>query len=81
MPQWEYAVLGPVKENFESPAPELMLLKPDGFERTALTDRWKGGTTMLGTTIARLGLEGWELVGAGPVKDVHYLYFRRPVSA
>jgi hypothetical protein len=38
------------------------------------------GIDMCAATIAKLGREGWEMVGAGSVDERtnHFLYFKRP---
>ena len=87
MTSWEYcAVIG----LFRKLNPALVYFQKDGLLKVPLAlDEKNDGDKKYATTddkiaslIAKLGLDGWELVNAGPGGDgpYHTLYFKRPIS-
>jgi hypothetical protein len=87
MQKWEHCCVGPIKESsgWKGHYPRLFFFETDGLEVESI--RASGGSTeedVLAATIARLGEEGWEMVGCGALggasqgNNMHYLYFKRP---
>jgi hypothetical protein len=86
MQKWEHCCVGPIKESsgWKGHYPKLSFFEPDGLEEESI--KASGGSTeedVLAATIARLGEEGWEMVGCGTLGsgqgiNMHYLYFKRP---
>ena len=89
MQKWEYCLLTMV---YSSPGVKkkgvsyfglksngaLCILTPDG---TQVVNAKIGDTEDLARIISNLGLEGWEMVGAGIVNErSHALYFKRPLE-
>jgi hypothetical protein len=80
MQKWEYCAVGPVAFAPEGPAGYDAVLAAFSAARLKSTD-----TDEIARTIARLGEEGWEMVGCGDIGPrplstgiMHYLYFKRP---
>jgi len=50
---------------------------------TGEKQEWGGGVNdhdHLAQIIARLGIEGWEMVGCGNIREnIHAMYFKRPL--
>jgi hypothetical protein len=83
MQRWEYCTIGPFKGPAEGDVPRLVQFTREG-PKTIRLDKPLGigeaGT--ISQAIARLGDEGWEMVGCGNVGQVlHILYFKRPKPA
>lgn len=86
--QWEYCVIPFVRSGYGEFLcnPELWCLRTDGTQvtRIPLPPRFtskgiKRKANAVMQAIARLGEEGWELVGCGNDDPAgHMLYFKRP---
>jgi hypothetical protein len=90
MTRWEYCVLTGVAatddEGFEPALPRLYLFTKDGLELVEAFDDNDEEMTVrdqVARQIARLGNDGWELVGAGTTGGGtgHSLYFKRAMPA
>lgn len=85
MQKWEYCIVGPIKgdHRWAGHYPSQIFLTANGQTQTPIEGSKKETEEeVLAKTIAQMGMEGWELVAAGSVKEVtfHYLYFKRPVA-
>ncbi len=90
MQRWEYLVVGPVKypqgKGFSGHYPQQAFFTPEGLLQSDIPGKGQPQqeANNLAATIARLGDEGWEMVGCGPYQGVsgtritHGLYFKRP---
>jgi hypothetical protein len=89
MQKWEYCALGPIKgldgDGLKGYYPTLVVFGPGGASHPY--GKMTGGNEQftLASTVARLGLEGWELVATGPLPfsnagDHHTLYFKRLIE-
>lgn len=90
--QWEYCAVGSIKSveakmGVDVGNPLLITFTRKGANIQSL----KGGETSVAEMIARLGEEGWEMVGTGNVFATttitgtggvpgHLVYFKRPIS-
>jgi len=85
MQKWEYCVVGQIENDgkWKGHDPELIYLTETGKKATYIN---KSGPIdeagMLAATVAKLGMEGWEMVGAvtTSVSQYHTLYFKRPID-
>lgn len=95
MQQWQYCMLGPIKQGgvgapFGGYYPALVYFKVDGPEtRKIEAPAQMKESEVLSQVVAQLGLNGWEMVGAGAVagrfgsvgatydEGFHFLYFKR----
>ena len=76
MQRWEYCSL----DSASGPSGELMMLSADSINRIKIKqDKSKGDRYHLEAcyrTIAKLGLDGWEMVG----KENSHFFFKRPLQ-
>jgi len=80
MQRWEYCVVGYIKGRLEGDYPRLIMLTNRGQEQRRIEGtRELLERDVLAQTIARLGEDGWEMVGCGNVGEhTHVIYFKRP---
>lgn len=94
MSKWEYCAVGPIKnqprDELKGNHPNLYLFTKDGLSTTKLEESLsgKGKRDDIAKIIAKLGLEGWEMVGLGTVtlnlmshiQPGHLIYFKRSIE-
>jgi hypothetical protein len=71
MQKWEYCEVRSLIEN-NKPVIEMRLFTPDGPETTPIESA--------SSTIAELGLDGWEMVSAYRFEESAGFVFKRPVE-
>ncbi|MEI7554984.1 hypothetical protein [Candidatus Chlorohelix sp.] len=80
MAKWEYCCvigMGKLMRNLEPSFPAIWFFREDGIEIVDIKSKTEGND--VAKVIARLGLEGWEMVGAGNNGTEHHsLYFKKP---
>ena len=79
MPRWEYCALfanGMEGRVMKPHYPTINYFTPEGTREQKLEGK---EFHELGKAIAKLGLEGWEMVATGslPKTDAHAIYFKR----
>jgi hypothetical protein len=85
MQKWEYSRLAGMTQTFpEYPAYYRMTRK--GNELVEDFKKLPKGTSLqdaVAQFIAQLGEDGWEMIGAGTVREgsSHCLYFKRPIDS
>ena len=83
MQKWEYRFLGPIKSvagGFQGYYPYDGYFDDDGLKQTSLGGRKE--SDRIASTIAKLGFEGWEMIGCGSTGingEGHIIYFKRPI--
>ncbi len=81
MQKWEYCMIGPIKSTITGPEgyyPYTVHLTDKGLAKTRIEGAGiLSEISILAQTVAKLGEEGWEMVGCGNTGDSHYLYFKR----
>lgn len=90
--KWEYCAVGPVKvsQTLEGHYPWMINFKNEGLYANRIQKQGQlNERDILAQTIAKLGDEGWEMVGMGTVpgagsgehnEPAHLIYFKRPKS-
>lgn len=83
MQKWEYCAISGL-QGLQTSYPRMYLFTHNGMEIVAdFKKRPKGvpERDAVGQLIARLGDEGWEMIGTGNIDEVmHCIYFKRPKS-
>jgi hypothetical protein len=78
MQKWEYCAVVNIREDsggFTPENPAIWYFATDGIQVTPIKGK---ASSMVAKTIAELGEEGWEMVGAGNLSGHrHALYFKR----
>jgi hypothetical protein len=83
MPKWEYcAMVGLRRSGYNTATtyyPSIEYFTPTGIEVVEIrSQNKKDEITQTAQAIARLGEEGWEMVGCGNNSEVtHTIYFKR----
>lgn len=86
MTRWEYCVVTGIgtRANIGTYMPYLIRFTRSGYDRTHLKKtRHAGEREVVARTIAELGADGWELVGAvhvGESSQTYSLWFERPTA-
>lgn len=87
MQQWEYCVITNVGMHFHTSFPQLLRLTRQGLEPVWTYEQKVKGMKeqdVVAGLVAKLGQEGWEMVGAGSgsanIEMFHTLYFKRPIE-
>ncbi len=79
MQKWEYCVVGPIRSNFTGVNPIHILITESGQEsKRIFSEKGLSEYDALAKVIAKLGNEGWDMVGcANAGIETHLLYFKR----
>ena len=94
MQKWEHCAVVGMRvdaEKLDPRYPAIWYFNPEGLKVVSLSKSGteKGGPPFqlkkeaneVSKAIARLGMEGWEMVGCGTTAQVtHTLYFKRPIT-
>ncbi len=92
MQQWEFCAVGPIKTESSwwwGSFPKLFYFTTEGLKIIPIEKNAKiEEPSVMAIVLGKLGLEGWEMVGTGPIegKDLnnkgmmHYIYFKRPIE-
>jgi hypothetical protein len=84
MPKWEYcavwgisSIIRGLRKGSYVTDPDFWAMNRQGIKVAPM----KGGIHQVAATIAKLGEEGWEMVGCGNVSEgAHTIYFKRPLE-
>ena len=82
MQKWEYLVIGGIRSTFNTYYPKAYRITEKGRELLTDFKNLPGGTAeedAVAQYIARLGMEGWEMVATGGDQSYHCIYFKRAV--
>ena len=76
MPKWEYCAIRSTNGWVVKSDPALCFYNQNGVREEKIAE----DRDALAKTIARLGDQGWEMVGCGSVAFGHAIYFKRPIT-
>ena len=77
MQKWEYCAIGSIGSGFSTLShPHILNFTELGIEEIRIN---KPESNEVAKNIAKLGEQGWEMVGAGNTSEGHHcIYFKRP---